>query len=559
LWYLQKKGKTEGPIPDATLVRAIEKGDIGPLDLLFKEGEDRWRAAAEYREFQDLFQLAHDASQSHEDEWIILSKVKETKSFKQKGPFKTSEVKRKLKTGEVLWSDYAWREGMKEWYRVTALEIFHGEAPLLASDVVTQQPAPVSQKSALNNVEILQRPQMPSVEDRPVEADGPDLTQKVKDKKEDPKKAAKKEKSKRPQFDGEITQTKTHILSRRLSIWDRLEAMSPPQKWWISAALMVLIITSSVTALFWSSYQDHLSLLLKKKTPSAIEFVAEVQKPEKSETSESVQKPVAKIEALPESAAAPEPTLAPAPLVENKIAPTQIKAVVRGNKSENPTLEIQTNASSHFSLTLKISGRLASVIGARSFYKQILLKTLEDRTVDLKKYGLRPGLYDIQVQFDEEFEKLRSQASLEVATNSKDFKNQLNLHRKSLTHWATNERVQLIRLAARFDDQLADYLKEQRSLKDQALKDYYRAWQKRFDGITSQTLKAINARNRNNYVYADTWLELKNLKLKVTEQASGTVRSKDPALAAQSLQALRSSKEDLSRLKERISTVSLWK
>ena len=547
MWYLQKKGKTEGPIPDATLVRAIEKGDIGPLDLLFKEGENRWRAAAEYRDFQDLFQLAHDASQSHEDEWIILSKVKETKSFKQKGPFKTSEVKRKLKTGEVLWSDYAWREGMKEWYRVTALEIFHGEAPLLASDVVTQQTAPVSQKSALNKVEILQRPQMPSLEDRPVEADGPDLTQKVKDKKEDPKKAAKKEKSKRPQFDGEITQTKTHILSRRLSIWDRFEAMSPSQKWWISAALLVLILTSSVTALFWSSYQDHLSLLLKKKKPSAIESVAEVQKP------------VAKIEALPESAAAPEPTPAPAPPVENKIAPTEIKAVVKGNKSETPTLEIQTNASSHFSLTLKISGRLASVIGARSFYKQMRLKTLEDRTVDLKKYGLRPGLYDIQVQFDEEFEKLRSQTSLEVATNSKDFKNQLNLHRKSLTHWATNERVQLIRLATRFDDQLADYLKEHRSLKDQALKDYYRAWQKRFDGITSQTLKAINTRNRNNYVYADTWLELKNLKLKVTEQASGSVRSKDPALAAQSLQALRSSKEDLSRLKERINTVSLWK
>jgi hypothetical protein len=556
LWYLQKKGKTEGPIPDATLVRAIEKGDIGPLDLLFKEGEDRWRAAAEYREFQDLFQAAPAVSHSHEDEWIILSKVRETKSFKQKGPFKTSEVKRKLKTGEVLWSDYAWREGMKEWYRVTALEIFHGEAPPQTSDVITHQASPVSQKAALDNVELLRRPQIPVAEDRPAEADGPDLTQKVKNKEDqEPKKAAKKEKSKRPQFDDEVTQTKTHVLSRRLSVWDRFQAMSPSQKWWISTSLMVLIISSSVTALFWSSYQDHLSLTLKKNKPSTIESLAEDQKSKKSETLEPVQEqPVAKVEALPEEAAA-----SPAPPVENRIAPTQIKAVVKGNKSEAPTLEIQTNASSHFSLTLKISGRLASVIGARSFYRQIRLKTLEDRTVDLKKYGLRPGLYDVQVQFDGEFEKVRSQASLELATSGKDFKNQLNLHRKSLTHWATNERVQLIRLVNRCDDQLAEYLKGQRNLKDQALRDYYRTWQKRFDGITSQTLKAINSRNRNNYVYADIWLELKNLKLKVTEQASGSVRSKDPAQAAQNLQALRSTKEDLSRLKERISTVSLWK
>ena len=554
MWYLQKKGKTEGPIPDATLIRAIEKGDIGPLDLLFKEGEDRWRAAAEFESLREHFQLAHGPDTTNEDEWIILSKVKETKSFKQKGPFKTSDVKRKLKTGEVLWSDYAWREGMKEWYRITALEIFHGEAPDMSSeDVVTKTSPKLSQKEVLDNVEILQRPKMPMSEERPPEAVGPDLTQKVKAPAEVPKKEAKKESKKpvaRPKVDPEVTQT--NVFARRLSIWDRFQEMSPSQKWLISTAFLFLIMGSAITALFWNSYQDYVALHLVSSRQAA----PSLQPPQPVEAAPVIQEPV--VEVLPEKA--PEAPVVAAP-VEKNVAPSTIKAVVRGNKSAEPILEIQTNASSHYPMTLKIVGRLGSVIGARSYYRQIRLKTLDERKVDLKKYSLRAGFYDVQVQFEGENERLRSQASLEVRTSEKDFRGELNNHRKGLTHWSVNERVQLIKLASRAEEQLGDFLKQQRVLKDKssALRDYFRSWQKRFNGITSQTLKTINSRNRNNYVYAENWLELKSLKQKIVDQAGATARAKDANQAAQILQALRSSKEDLSRLKERIITLSMWK
>lgn len=252
---------------------------------------------------------------------------------------------------------------------------------------------------------------------------------------------------------------------------------------------------------------------------------------------------------------------APVPPAEEKVVPTQIKVVVRGNKTTEPNLEIQSNGSSHFPITVKVQGRLGSVLSSNSFYKQMKLRTLADRKLDFKKHGLKPGFYDVEVQFDGESDKIKSETSLELGTSDKEFRNELAQHRKGLTHWATNERVQLIKLTLRFEDQLNDFLKEYRNLKDKssALRDYYRGWQKRFDGINSQALRSINNRNRNTFVYAESWLELKTIRLKAIEQAGAVARAKDASFASPSLQELKTTKEDLTRLKERMVTASLWR
>lgn len=524
MWYFQKKGRTEGPIPEATLHLAIEKGEIGALDLLFREGDPRWRSAMEYGELQKYF--TKTKSSPNEDHWIILSRAKDSKDAKQKGPYRTSEVKLKLKLGELKYTDYAWKQGMKEWYRITALEIFHGEArPAAIEDLMSQAPE-IPSEELLQKVEVLERPKIAAPEVRPPEAKGPDLTKKpmpvpslpnpappIVPPPKDVKLKEEVQTEVKPEVKLEQPKKKKKpavVEARSLSLWDRFQELSPSSKRIVGVACVVIAVLLAVGSLLFTSYGDHRLLLeqlaLKKLVPVQKEVAAPVPVP----APEVVAPPVA---ATPP----PEPE-------KPKVEPTYLKMKVTGDTTETPIVEMQTDASFHFPITLTLIGEIGDVVGVRSYYRVVRISDIENRKYELRNLGLKPGRYRLEGKI----ENVDAKANVSVATGGKTFRSELASHRKSIAYYATNERIQLIKLSERLDQHNQDFIAQYRASGQDSneMKSFLKSWQKKLEVISSQTLKTINARTRSQYVFAEYWLELKDLRSEMLKDASKLVQTK---------------------------------
>src|SRR5690606_17797572 len=65
----------------------------------------------------DEVTVTQQESQNDAAMWVILKGVTEggKEKFLQEGPYPTSEVLKKLKSGEIRYADHCWRDGMAEW------------------------------------------------------------------------------------------------------------------------------------------------------------------------------------------------------------------------------------------------------------------------------------------------------------------------------------------------------------------------------------------------------------------------------------------------------------
>lgn len=553
MWYFQKKGRTEGPIPEATLHLAIEKGEIGALDLLFREGDPRWRSAMEFGELQKYFSKTKPSA--NEDHWIILSRTKDSKEAKQKGPYRTSEVKLKLKLGDLKYTDYAWKQGMKEWYRITALEIFHGEARAPAPEDLMSQAPEVPSDELLQKVEVLERPKIAPPELRPPEAKGPDLTKKpvpvptvsapvpmpvvpppkvpqvpkhipISESKPFPKPSKPKEEVKTESQVSAILpdekpipevileqpkkKKKAPVEARSLSLWDRFQELSPSSKWIVGTLCLVFAIVLAFGSLLFTSYGDHRQLLeqlaLKKMLPVQKEIPAPIPVP----APEVVDPPVA-------TQPPPEPE-------KPKVVPSYLKMKVTADTSEAPIVEMQTDASFHFPITLTVIGEIGDVVGVRSYYRVTRITDIENRKYELRNLGLKPGRYRLEAKIED----IESKATVAVATSNKTFRSDLAAHRKLISYFATNERIQLIKLSERLEAHNQEFITQYRANGQNAaeMKTFLRSWQKKLEVISSQTLKSINPRTRSQYVFAEYWLDLKEMRSEMLKDASKLVQVK---------------------------------
>lgn len=558
MWYFQKKGRTEGPIPEATLHLAIEKGEIGALDLLFREGDPRWRSAMEYGELQKYFTKTQ--SSANEDHWIILSRSKDSKEAKQKGPYRTSEVKLKLRLGELKYTDYAWKQGMKEWYRITALEIFHGEArPAAIEDLMSQAPE-VPSEELLQKVEVLERPKIATPEPRPPEAKGPDLAKKIEPPAPSvspapppavppPKISKLKEEvqtEKIPEVKLEQPKKKKKLVpveARSLSLWDRFQELSPSSKWIVGALCLIIAVVLAIGSLLFTSYGDHRQLLeqlaLKKLMPAPKEPVA----------------PVVPVPA-PEVVAPPVAVEPPPEPEKPKVEPTFLKLKISGDTSETPIVEMQTDASFHFPITLTLIGEIGDVVGVRSYYRVTRITDIENRKYELRNLGLKPGRYRLEAKIEDK----EAKATVSVATSSKTFRSDLAAHRKSIAYYATNERIQLIKLSERLDQHNQDFIAQYRAAGQDSneMKSFLRAWQKKLEVISSQTLKSINSRTRSQYVFAEYWLELKDMRSDMLKNASKLVQMK-AAMNSPEWQEYSKVASGVRSLKEKMLAASLFR
>ena len=537
MWYVQKKGKAEGPLTEEVLKKAIQRGDIGPFDLVYKDGESKWRPVAEVSAFHGDLQKETQVRPSAEVLWVLLLRQKKAKNFKTIGPLKTHEVKAKLKSGEVSWSDFAWTDGMKEWYRLTALEVFH---QVTEQDVEVHH-APAASYSSDENlppeVEILKRETVRFEEVPPPEAVIEDLI-----KKEEGSVAKSNLRGPSPVS---AAIKKNQVVSRRLSFWNRIEEMSPSQRFWLKWGLAGFTSAIAVLVLYISTFLDFKAFQVQRSSQQDSVQKPEVQlAPTAPPVEEKILKPVETVAKPPEPQAPP----AARPLVE----PTYLKLKWVNKNQKNVTLEVETDASSQLKTFFEVTAKRATAIGFKSFYRRV-----QGPTLDFEKLKWPAGVYDIQVGFESsKYSSLKQQTTFSYLTQTPDYKEESYRHRKMLSHQAAQERFQLIQLTLKMEALLDEMIAMARKSSSALPASSYRQWMRQMANLNSQALKSIGPKSRNEYVFASEWLELKELKKQILKEATLVVQSKSPQ---QQINPLRESQKALRQLKESLLAASLWK
>ena len=127
-WYFVEKGKPVGPMSEAELIQAATEGRLGPIDLIFKEGSERWVPAGDLSFVSEVLQVAakdYDVL----PQWIILKRKlpSEGVGYIQSGPFSSKEVRDKLQSGDIEYDDYVWKDGNEKWSKIAKTREFNPE------------------------------------------------------------------------------------------------------------------------------------------------------------------------------------------------------------------------------------------------------------------------------------------------------------------------------------------------------------------------------------------------------------------------------------------------
>lgn len=196
IWFYSVKGKAEGPVSDEFLMDGLKAGRLTLLDLVYQVGTENWVTLGEVPQFRKIFQLPprpdaqnmgnrdNEASST----WVIL--VQKENGFEQKGPFGVDQIMEKLGSGELLYSQFAWRPGYKRWVRIGNLPEFDRRKKSRDGDQVNlivplpngDVPIPaLNREDIMENVMRLERTDEMSPPTRselaPEETDGVDLAQ----------------------------------------------------------------------------------------------------------------------------------------------------------------------------------------------------------------------------------------------------------------------------------------------------------------------------------------------------------------------------------------------
>ncbi len=115
-WYVSIENKAKGPYSDLQMREKIQSGEFKKNTFTYKEGEVDWLPLEKQDIWTPGFIPKHSLEGKNSKDWILLleSPIKQG-DYEQQGPFTQSEVKEKVKIGEVHLRDFCWRPGMESW------------------------------------------------------------------------------------------------------------------------------------------------------------------------------------------------------------------------------------------------------------------------------------------------------------------------------------------------------------------------------------------------------------------------------------------------------------
>jgi len=451
----------------------IAAGQLGPDDLLYFEGETKWRPLSEITVFQgDLPQVFEDKTQMIVDiedpsvrEWVLLVKGPE-RQRSQKGPFSTQDVRHMLRRGEVRLSDYVWRRGMKEWYRLQNIAVFHDfnnpiEPPKQSSD----------QTELLANVFQLSKKPSPEVPP-PVETEGPDLVEVRFDPRD-----------RRPEIaqvgtGSGIRLARAAKLNAKATVVPKGVAnrvLRPPLTYQLG--LSALLVLGGFWT--WQAYQDH-----KAKKEQIAKW---------TKVNPTVVKPV-QVKAEPNPNPIPTPPTAKKTV---KVPPSFLRLSIKDR-----VLTLNTDGSKHFVATLSFSSVFGEVIDTPSYFR---LMQSEDRQINLEALKWPPGQYLIEARIGDQ----EAQTRAFVGQRPARYQQELRAFNKGLTLQLIEERADFVRTTARLRDGLKPFQTILSKAGDpQAWARDFGPWLRNFIQLGSGKISRISRKNRNNYVMASMWIDL---------------------------------------------------
>ncbi|MCB0350740.1 MAG: DUF4339 domain-containing protein [Bdellovibrionales bacterium] len=544
LWYYLVKGQPQGPVTLDEIKREIAANRLGAKDLLYQDHDTRWREARSFAELSGHFEVV-----SSQDGWVLLVRKLDGSGYRQRGPFSDQQIISLLKNGEISFTDYVWRKGLKEWYKILALPEFN---QAFAAKEKILPPLPVEPELTVDLSEITMKLPMPEDSEETVPNKAMPVEEKRSDLKPEIKKHIVRTKKKKKGDEG---------VARRVGIVNYYLSLNHVYRTLFVVGVILVLGSLLTVVTYFSTYIDRKNFNLKNPQGSFVTSNLKTEphdhataRLEPDESSRSA-KP-----SIPEKVVEPpnskKTTPAPAPKVEERVAPTYLKYAKIAEGEENAKLKIISNASSHFSIYVIFTGLAGQVLDAKSIQKKIKLpKSVDERVINLATSGLPPGSYSISIESQE----LKVKTDFDYATKSADFKKKLNHQRKLLTYYHNEERQSFIKTVSRLEKEafkLAQNVENASSLNSWS--GFYKSWRKNFERIQNPNIKKISSRNRNTFVHAEMWYQLKDLQKTLDQEAKSVNRAKSKG---QSIEAggIKTAALSLTKLKERMLRESLWR
>jgi hypothetical protein len=519
-WFFNHRGHLQGPLSEAEIIQKIQSQELGADDLVFRSGESKWRPLSEIAIFAlEVKKLSAEEKSSAEDsgrEWVLLVKGKEKKRV-QKGPFSVAEIRDMLRVGKLKVSDYVWRKGMKEWYRLQSFPEFFEEKK-------SAPPVPSSSdvSDLLKNVLELQQASVPP-ELPPTEAHGPDLVKAKKDPREEAE---------------DLIKTRVGFRlppkAKAQAIATRKFRLSFVQK--VALGAFVLIIGSGLVL------RHHFGRLAE--VLESTEGKRKVSAPAPT----SVPRPVI---AVPAVTTAPRQQVvapsAPSPTPESKRPPSYLRVDRLGDK-----IRLSTDASSHFSATLEFASEVGQIVGA---YSQHRILQRSEREIDLSALKWPRAYYRVEARIGDQ----KAETRVFVGGDEAGFAKDLSDYNKSLTYKILEERIEFIRTSERVLSQVRSFERIlSRAGDSKAWQRDYGPWRTQFLKTKRGTLKSIQRKNRNNYVLAPIWWDLKS-QWDEFDRFTKSLARKSQREDLQVMVEYRERAKALSEINENMQNFSLWR
>lgn len=512
-WYfLVEKGKTIGPLEKEAVDLAIKKGRLGPFDLLYREGEEKWQPTHKFEEFRHLFQGRISAT--IDDSWIVLQKKSQGAkvSYEQKGPYLSERVKELLQLGEIQYSDFIWREGQKEWRRISTLDFFNPPpvkwkpAALLPQDVELDEEVTSGQGIAIEPVDLSAVTQMRSDLDKqkPKEAVTEDLTQTLPPAAESvtlPKKV-RIPKGLEPKRSTPVEAPSEPLVSTSRGLGSLV-------RWPYVFLIAGFLILGGF--IYW--HRVEISKLMgqpifQEAGPTKPKKVAPTPAPPAAP-----EVPAARVESPPVPSQAPSAAAvqeAPKPKVEiqlPKTEPSRLKIKINRRGSDT-VADFSTDASFHFPIQVTVIGEAAEILGQVSVYRELTVKwqVNERPNLNLSKLGLGQGKYRIHAQI-RDFE---DDGRFRIGKDDRVFRAELDRHRKMISLPFQRERRRVILAGLELQGLIS---RAQSVFQAGATSSAgYLTWKGQLNDWTKRTLGTVNLSNPRTLVFPGMWLELGDLR-----------------------------------------------
>ncbi len=511
VWYFLEKGRPRGPVNAEFILAEIRACRLQRQDLLYRERDTQWREVQFFAEFQPHLEqqkkVDHKSpAAKKEDRWVLLTRNTDGGGYRQNGPFTTAEIIRQLKNGKITITDYVWREGLKEWYKILAVPEIKEQ--LFDPDQQTQTavPVPVPIPTAMP-IPAVMPPEDDSVEVEPHEkGDAPPPDPRIA-KNED----AKSEKVKSETVKSEITkpevtkkvrrgresQNRVRVEGRRMGAMTYFMDL-PPVKRTIFGGILLVTVGCLVITVFWvSSYLDRRNVALKKPA------VAQLP-PEK------IPAPVVR---------KPAPVIAKAkPILIQKIKkppvivlhpPTYLRVETLNNGRTNPIFRILTDASSQFAMQVHLAAEGGYVLNHFSYFFNRTVHLEKDDEIHLGRWHLPWGIYSYKIKC----QKQSAAGILRVGTFQKSWPQKIRQQRKDEIFEHNYERIGYIRTAnllANVTKKLVDAARLRLTVT--SWRTFYLGWREEFWRIQNPIMSRINYRNRERYLHPTQWMALHSLR-----------------------------------------------